>query len=356
MKKIKVLHYLFDLGLGGTQKTCLLFVKHTNDKMDNCLVFPTGGVRERFFEFREIMHSDRMFEIEKTQQDFQRIVDHIQPDIVHTYRSGFCEFPEPGVDFCLSDTKFVETNVFGFIDPSPQVHKTLFMSKWLMDHAARMNPAVNASPRFDFVNNPVELPETNKKWPNRPANIVLGRCGRDDNGIYDDTNVQAARILRRQGHDVGFLVVAPPLNMVKDLRKYRIPFSAIPPTVDPLILSEFYNAVDIYAHARADGETFGVNIAEAMIHGKPVVTHIAVPSNQMMGVFQSQTELVDHERTGFVSSRVPDEYADHLRRLIKNPGLQVEFGERGRDKAIREYHVRPVIDKLAGIYEGLVYG
>jgi glycosyltransferase involved in cell wall biosynthesis len=284
--------------------------------------------------------------------------DFFKPDIIHVYRSGFPEFPQPGKDF--DNIKFVETNVFGMLDPSPLVDKTLFMSEWLMNYSMQRHGIhPSTSDRFDFVNNPVEEPYTDacleiaQEWRNEDA-IIVGRCGRPDNGIYHAINTNAVRLLRAAGYDIRFIVMAPPSNMIEDMQNWGIPYYEIAPTTNPLALSTFYNSLDIYTHARADGETFGVNIAEAMMHGLPVVTHIAEPSVAGMGVFQSQTTLVDHDETGFVSGNNVGEYSQYIQALTDDPLLQTRMGRAGRDKAMKEYHVDACVRKLEKVYDDLV--
>jgi glycosyltransferase involved in cell wall biosynthesis len=290
----------------------------------------------------------------KDKVELQKWVANLNIDILHVYRSGFEEWPIPGKDITVPH--FIETNVFGFLDPNPLISRSLFMSEWLMDHAIGRNGIPIGHPimdRFDFVNNPVESPASDNRldFDIPEDSIVLGRCGRPDDGIYDDIAVKAARLLMAEGHKVHFLVAAPPPRMLEDLSDYGIPFHTIEPTTDPIRLSQFYNTVDIYTHFRADGETFGVNIAEAMIHGLPVVTHVAVPSHPAMGVFQSQTTLVEDGYTGFVVAHNVLEYAEAVKKLIENSIARVTMGVMGRQKAMREYHVKPCVQKLEEIYD-----
>jgi len=362
---IKVLHYLRHLGLGGTEKTCQLFFEHANTKeFQVALAYEKHGIHPRMDEFdkssaicRGTKWAVDSYSSPKQPDgtELQHVIDTFKPDILHVYRSGYHEFPEPGFD--VNVLHCVETNVFGFYDANPQIDRSLFMSKWLMDYTSK-HLGYKAD-RFDFVNNPVERPYTNQVlpiaelWHNEGATIV-GRCGRPDNGIYNSLNVDAVRLLRMQGYDIRFIVAAAPSNMVHDLSRYEIPFYLIEPTTDPLVLSTFYNSVDIYTHARADGETFGVNIAEAMIHGKPVITHIATPSIPGMGVFQSQTQLVDHNQTGFVVHNVAAEYADVLKKLVDDRELRNTMGEFGRRKAEAEYEVSVCMNKLENIYKEII--
>lgn len=351
--KIKVLHHLRHLGLGGTEKTCELFLSYLDpQKFELHLVWENSGPRrDRFVRLKPEL---TMWNVSRDNPDsLNAVLQVVQPDIMHVYRSGFPEWPWPHAWV----PHFVETNVFGFIDGDQRVSRSLFMSKWLMKHATGRLPEGMFPGRFDFVNNPVEEPYTDDMFSWRePGAIYLGRCGRPDNGIYHAINVRAAHLLRMQGYDIRFVVVAPPSNMINDLSRYGIPFHVIESTVEPLALSMFYNSIDIYAHGRADGETFGVNIAEAMMHGKPVVTHIAEPSFPGMGVFQAQTELVDHEINGFVSRNEPSEYMLYLKRLIDDQALAKRFGDAAREKATREYHAQVCADKLGRIYEELVNG
>jgi glycosyltransferase involved in cell wall biosynthesis len=367
---VKVLHYLRHLGLGGTDKTCQLFFENASEDFQVAVAYESGGNNPRLGEFVKSAKvcGGTLYAVDSYQDgpsglpvgsDLQAVINEFKPDILHVYRSGFQEFP-----VCYVGVRHVvETNVFGFLDPSSQIDRSLFMSKWLMDYALR-NKTIPSEyqNRFHFVNNPVEDPFTSDKlaevvrWKKEnPDCVVLGRVGRPDNGIYNAVNVNAARLLRMQGHDVRFVVVAPPENMVKDLIAFEIPFFAIEPTTDPLILSTAYNSMDIYAHARADGETFGVNIAEAMIHGLPVVTHIATPSHPGMGVFQSQTELVDDRETGFIVNNDPAEYAGALKELLL-PAIRMALGDNGRAKALKEYHVDACVQKLERIYKEVING
>lgn len=350
----KVLHYLDHLDLGGTTKTCQLFFEHST--VDSAVAYKYNGDHTRIEEFRKAAKACKgaLIPVGST-VSLQEVIDQNGVEILHVYRSGFKQYPEPGIDVHVPH--FVETNVFGFIDPNPKINRSLFMSEWLMNYSmATFTPYTLPRQRFDFVNNPVDDPASQARMNlDLPEDaIVLGRCGRPDNGIYNSVNVKAAHMLLMQGYPIHFLVVAPPTNMLDDLAKYGIPFHAISPTTDPAVLSQFYNSIDIYAHARADGESFGVNIAEAMMHAKPVVTHWATPSFPGMGVFQAQTTLVDNGKTGFVVENDVAEYAEALKKLIDDKTLRVNMGVAGTFKAHEEYHVKACVSKLENIYKEIV--
>jgi len=363
-RKARVVHLMKDLGLGGTQKTAQLFckalVKKYADFYDVTVLYNAAHDMTRYRDFLEILGSEERMVPYRFDNQGVEILQSLRPDITHVYRAGIPEWPIPGKD--IKQTIFVETNVFGFLDPNPNVNKTLFMSNWLTECSKRQYGegifnTLDKQGRFDFVNNPVDSPATDEKLIlNLDKDfVVLGRCGRPDDGIYDDVNVKAALILQAKGHKVFFLSLAPPPRMMDDLDKYGIPHINIAPTVDPIVLSAFYNSIDILAHARADGETFGSNIAEAMMHGKPVVTHIAIPSHPRMGVFQAQTELVKDGVTGFVCEHNAAAYAEQLEKLVIVKPARAKFGQAGKEWAVRNCSTEVCGAKLHEVYQNLLY-
>jgi hypothetical protein len=105
---IKVLHYLSNLGLGGTEKTCQLFLDNLNpDEFEIALAYKYSGPREDLF--RRIPHLTMLHLEDEPGFTIRAAVECFQPDILHVYRSGFREFPEPNEDVHVPH--FVETNV-----------------------------------------------------------------------------------------------------------------------------------------------------------------------------------------------------------------------------------------------------
>lgn len=368
MRKARVVFYLKSLGLGATEKTAELFARELHSKYSNnydvYVLYNAKGDLSRYLNLAASLPADRLVSYLHDSQGFEKL-NWLRPDIVHVFRAGAPESPVSGKDF--KQAICVETNVFGFLDPNPEIHKSLFMSSWLLEASKQsygpIFETLGHRGRFDFVNNPADLPATHEKYDIKTLPdldhlddefVVFGRCGRPDDGIYDDINVKATLYLQAKGHKICFLTMAAPPRMIKDLNQYGIAFYNFEPTVNAVELSKFYNTIDILAHSRADGETFGSNIAEAMIHGKPVVTHVAWPSHPGMGVFQAQTQIVQHKVTGFVTAHNVKEYAEALETLATFPQLRKKFGEAGLDWAVKNCSTEVSVAKLDKIYQDLL--
>src|SRR5262249_5675332 len=156
----KVLHYLDHLDLGGTSKTCQLFLEYASSDFKAAVAYKADGDHTRIDEFNLAAKvcKGSLIPINKNLL-LQEVIDQQGIEILHVYRSGFKQYPEPGLDVHVPH--FVETNVFGFIDPNPRVSKTLFMSEWLMNYSMEVfKPYTLPRKRFDFINNPVDDPAT----------------------------------------------------------------------------------------------------------------------------------------------------------------------------------------------------
>ena len=73
-------------------------------------------------------------------------------------------------------------------------------------------------------------------------------------------------------------------------------------------MSQFYNTIDVLAHARLDGECNSAAIFEAAAHRKPVISHYGTTFNGHMETIQN---------SGFVVLRDDvDEYAKIMKAFI----------------------------------------
>ena len=336
---IKVNYWMNALDYGGTSKTAYLFAKYLDKSKYEVEVFSYSDAdlvrMPQFMEFCKVTLIDRK------NPNWSLLNDC---SLLHSFRAGHPEKPEAGVQ--INVPHFVQTNVFGFYNNNPFIECDIFMSKWLMERTVGCNPVAK---RFTYIYNPVESPATSDKFDLGlcDSTIVLGRNGRPDNGVYDNISVLAAAKLLEKQYKIHFLCMAPPPAMIADLQKYQVPYTSIEPSIDPVVLSKFYNSISVYVEARYEGHTCGSVLQEALIHGKPCVSYIAEPKYPGMAVFQAQTDIIQHGKTGFISKYDIEDFTKHIELATDWNGFCLEAV---RDASER-FHILQGIKKLERIYE-----
>ena len=345
----KIAYWLNGLGLGGTEKSAVLFSKYLSKEKYKIDFFT--------YDDADLTRAEEIYRdgldikfIDRSNPDWTPLSHY---DLVHTFRAGGFEKPEKGVNF-HGDTKFVVHNVFGSLSSNRYIDRDIFMSEWLMKDTLRKYGIDDNRPsrkRFTYVNNPCEIPFTNNKLSVFDDDvIVLGRSGRPTDGVYDSINVFAAKKLQDDGYKVAFLCLGCPPSMRQDMEHAEIQYHVIEPSIDVYTISEFYNSIDIYCEGRPDGHTFGSVLGEAQIHGKPCVVHQAIPRYAGMGVWQAQTKIVQNGVTGFVVDYNIDRYADAIAQLINSKDLRDKFGLQAKKRALKEFEAEACADKMDKIY------
>ena len=233
------------------------------------------------------------------------VIRHKKPFILHRYSAGIPEFPF--VREIKEHTKhFVSTSVFGDQDDTIDISKVIYVSKhvqWMAGHQDSENHHV--------VRNPIEAPystENLKEELEIPAEaFVFGRIGRDDEKIYDSINLRS--YAKVENEHTFFVLVNPSSRCRADIRDLNIKHARfIERTTSEIRLSQFYNTIDVLAHARKDGECNPANVWEAFAHGKPAISHYAHPFNGHIEVIRD---------CGFVVlNGDEDEYARIMKKFI----------------------------------------
>lgn len=378
MNKIKVVHHSKTVGFSGTDRTAQLFCKYLaqGDKYEPFIVYREGDLANTRLDIvKSWLGADHVIPYQwtpgkKGQQppylpesdNLHEVLQAIDPQIVHVHRSGYQEWP--CFRYMAPKAKWVETNIFGYKDGSPekQIDMNIYISAYIHNTALRAG-----SSEGPVLYNPIEVPVLDMTPENKaacrelllntfklPKNaVLLGRVGRADN--FDPISLKAFKEVE-DVHPEAFYIVVNPCqgwhDTVRQLGIKNVRFSG--PIVDDVELSKFYMGLDIYAHARHDGECCPCNIQEAMMHGLTVVSHESA-------IFNGQSEIL--ATGGFV---VPVynhiAYRDVLMQLVENPELATEdekgrirlrtyFGLEARRRAMRFFEASIVTGQLERIYD-----
>ncbi|MEW6056611.1 MAG: glycosyltransferase family 4 protein [Bdellovibrionota bacterium] len=376
-RKIKVVHFCNQLGIGGTERSMELFCKYLDH--DKYEVFAVSKIyREplvkklrielgaliglfhakakkkllsqmnaRIPNFQAILGREKVRFVQ-TPGELRAVLEEISPDILHVWYSGTAEPPTSDEQILSKIPVTITTNSFEIQNTAPAhrlVQRFYFPSHWLAEHRAQW---AKGDSRAGVFYSPIEEPITQE---NLRAELgipkdafVVGRVGRADPGIHDPISLKAYKQIETE--KTFFLALSPPDNMVLDAKKLGIRnFIPLSP-LDQIGLSKFYNTIDVLVHARRDGETFGCNIAEAMMHGKPVVSHLTPFMN-------AQQEVIGD--AGFVCAEGDwQEYGRRLLSLKDDMNLRTQLSHRAKQRALELFEVRKLTKRLESIYDELL--
>jgi glycosyltransferase involved in cell wall biosynthesis len=341
-----VAHQVEQLGLGGTEKTMLLFLRHLRALGQEVhAFFPRVRDTTRLAQVAAVAETHAY----EDHDDFAAQLRALRPHVLHRHRSGYAD-PLDSLELDPR-TKRVETNVYG--DHGSRADLRLFVSHtvareqhWAEPVEVLFNPCEPPTPG-------AAVPRTHRRFVGVDERdvervVVFGRVGRPDPHIYDPIALEAyARI---ESPWTRYVALAPPPNMVDHAHWLGLStFVALAPTFDDRALSRFYSLIDVLAHARRDGESCGMNIQEAMIHGLPVITHLSDTHN-------AQPEILGEGYPWIAARGDRDAYVRFLEEAVASPARRAELGVRNRRRALAEFNARRLTERLLAHYERLIGG
>jgi glycosyltransferase involved in cell wall biosynthesis len=109
-------------------------------------------------------------------------------------------------------------------------------------------------------------------------------------------------------------------------------------------VSSFLNTLDIYTHGRKDGETYGMVLAEAMLHKLPCISHSSPNYNAMKMTIGRGGVVVDNV----------DQYTMILNQWIENDAMRNLHAFDGQRYALANYSYEAVIPKIESVWESLI--
>lgn len=261
-------------------------------------------------------------------------------DILHTHRSGEDKWLIPGFDSVTHPFKIIETNFHGSKTTKADIrvypNKALCHTKRIvLDYENRIIPNAILPP-LSSENLRAELGMENK--------FVFGRIARPDSDIYCSVNLEAYS--RIENENTVFLYVAPHEYAKQDAVRFGIKNMVwLDPQLDSSRISTIYNTFDVLLHSNSAGETFGNTIAEAMMHGKPVVSHTGSHTWP-----QAHIELFGQYDRFVVRGQDIGEYSSLMKELMLDRQLADTAGNYYKERSLNTYSVKRVASQYAEIY------
>lgn len=269
--------------------------------------------------------------------NFWDIFDSSKYDLVQTAKAGPKEYP-----YYLIDLPVIEyITLSGGIDFSPNIIHSIHLSEWQRNNWLKNGGKLEKSYVIPI---PVERPNSDKNLKKElgiPDNAVIaGYHQRPDNNIASEIPLKAfSEIQNPNWHFVIMGGGSRYRDQAKSLNIKNVHF--LEANASPDKITTFLNTLDIFAHGRKDGETFGTVLAEAMIHGIPCLSHYS-------GIADAQPETMSK---GGLFAKDLEDYREKLLSLFENKELRKELGNFGKIQAEEFYTVDGVVRSLCKIYE-----
>ena len=200
----------------------------------------------------------------------EKIIESVSPDLFYTLKGGGRD------EIITQNTKSCVHAVFRGLEPHG--NKNAFISEWLSKNFL--------DGKYPFVPHIVDLPKIDddlRKELNIPKNaIVFGRHGSKTTFnipfVFDVIN----KIVNER-NDIYFLFLNTN-NSCENFENYQLinhtRIIHLPVTFDNEYKTKFINTCDVMLHARVNGESFGLSIAEFSIRNKPIITWTGLNHNQ----------------------------------------------------------------------------
>jgi len=359
-KRIIVYHdNLFGQSIGSTEKLLQDFIRILSSAeayeifavygKNNGEAIPTDLLTSPQCKFLAFTHSQREteepFRCLDMIPDFKTILSNINPNVFITTVWADKQFPV--IDIPPRIPLFL-VSPFGAYCSNGNVRK-LYISG-----AKGVFQSKKAGIWFaEILFNPLKVPPLNDKKcqsKSKSDQIIFGRSGRPDPNIFDPISLLAfAKLEKEYQNKVKYIYVNPSpkaRELVKELKLQQVEFRE---WLSDQELQSFYQEIDVFAHARADGETFGVAIAEAMLAQNPVISHVSRYNNEHMFFLKEPFGKV----AGIDQS---EQYFEFMKFFVDHRERLPELGKQARDFTI-PYLDQEIISKkiLKDMAETVLY-
>lgn len=349
-KKNILFYHISGLSFGGTEKFLQILAKYSNKGKYN--VFFMYSSQPRGADLSKKMNGRLSYLKESgvtliecsyghMEQKFPYNISGVEPHILKvisdnnialfiTAGSGYAEFPIN----TIRTVPIILINIFG----SPIRQKNVVKNICISYAVKEKTDPITRKETLEVMYIPSEGPDIEavlrgkelRQKLNIPDNaFVCGRIGRPDNRIFDPIGINAFKKVVKEDRTVHYLIVSPPPALVKIVSDEHIPnVHFVPPVSEEKDIWAFHAAIDCLAHFRLDGESCGLNIIEAMLSKKPVISHKSKQWN-------AHLEYLDSEFSRVAEIDDSEKYAEYIREFAKekqSKALQ-KMGEAAHAKA-----------------------
>lgn len=340
--RLNILTVVVNLHKGGTQRAAQNFAEEYRrlGHDSRVLALAGGGPRQA-----ELESAGVPCWIGADEPTLRQISDW-SPRIIHLHTVYLDEHVIRSLKRLCPDSLLLETNVFSVPTPwQDLVDVSLQLSRWCdwLYHRRTVSP-----PRTAVVPYPVIcdrfhraseacIYDFRQRHGLAREHFVIGRVGQSYDRKWSPLLLDAFETLRNHNPLARLLLVNPPESIMRRCKESR--FSPDIVVIDHITqdqeMSAAYSAMDVFAHAADQGESFGLVLAETLLCETPVVT-MSTPWED-----NSQCEVVGNMAGGFVATTRRGFYRA-LFALHDDPELCRRLGAQGRARILETYDARRI--------------
>lgn len=363
--KTKILFYhISGLSSGGTEKFLQIIAKHLDKskfdvffmyspkprsssggiQLDSRKSYLTEGAALIEFDYKEIEQTYPYFVVDQQPTIHEVIYKH-DIDVICTAGSGYTEYPIN----TITNIPIVLINIFGSPTVQSNVKKHISISHTVDALIAPYIPAQKREVVYIQSEDPFKVYSNSQRDEMRQSlrsklsipqdAFVFGRIGRADDTIFDPIGINAFEQVVKKYPSAHYLIMSTPPILEKIVKERNIPnVHFLPPSGLESDVWSFHFAIDALAHFRLDGESFGLNIAESMIAGNPIVTHKS-------HIWNAHLEYLDPSFSFVVEKDDANAYAQAMEKLIAQASESEADIKVMQDKAREQAEKLFLIDK-----------
>lgn len=262
-------------------------------------------------------------------------------NVIQTARGGYPEYPFNVINNCPIIDSIHSFNG----EDKPNIKKSILLCKWQAEKWASDGGDIKKAVIIpSIVRVPEKKPSTIRKRLNIPENaFVYGFHQASRSDIFSPVSLQAYSMV--QNENTHFVILggcSQHIQTAKQLNIKNIHFIQFTSSVDGI--HDFLAGIDVYAHARADGEVCSASIIEAMYHGKPIITHPALNMGHL-------EQISDCGKMAYSLN----EYVEEMKLLKNNRDYYMEKKEKTILKYNTNYDYKIVEKNIISIYDNLFY-
>ncbi|HXK38349.1 MAG TPA: hypothetical protein VJ579_04755 [Candidatus Paceibacterota bacterium] len=363
-KKRLLFYHLAGLDFGGTEKYLQILAKHLDkNKYDVYFLHPElheeGDKRKsRLNYIRDGKVIAIPFAHERADDVPPHFVSGMNPEIHELIKALNIDIlvmaEVGGANYPLTTVRnipIIMINIFGV----PNVQKNIVYHICISEEvSAKLEGVVSKEKRVVFpVPSEPPLPEMlargkaiREKFGIKDSDFVFGRIGRPSDGIFDPIGINAFELIVKNHPEAHYIIMAPMPALKSIVSERNIPnVHYIDPSYEEEDIWGFHGSLDALAHFRFDGESFGLNIAESMIAGNPILSHKSHIWNAHLEYLDSNFSLVS-EKDDFAT------YAKNMESFIaKKKNSDFQNMRRAAEKKGRELFL---IDTTMKRFEELI--